>query len=186
MQKHHIRLLAAAGLGAAAVALVAGCASNTATSDTPVPLASNVDIARYMGTWYVIGNIPTFLERDVRDAADHYRLEQDGSIDISYSYRKLDGDGEVKRLRSRGFVSQSDKAVWGVQFVWPIKADYRIAYLSPDYGQTIVARDKRDYVWIMSRTPTIPQAQYQALLARVAAMGYDVSKMVRVPQSGTP
>lgn len=181
MNKKHLRLAAAAALGAATVGLIAACASSGSRPDSPVPLASNVDIPRYMGAWYVIANIPTFPEKDARNAVETYKLLDDGSIDIDFRFRKQDGD--IKQMGSKGFVSKEDPAIWGVQFVWPIKADYRIAYVNADYSQTIVAREKRDYVWIMARTPTLTDAQYQVLLSRVAAMGYDKRKVQKVPQA---
>ena len=76
-----------------------------------------------------------------------------------------------------------------MQFVWPVKADYRIAWLSPDYGQTVIARVKRDYVWIMARTPQIPAADYARIVQFVAAQGYDVTRLRTVPQrwdAGSP
>jgi apolipoprotein D and lipocalin family protein len=73
-------------------------------------------------------------------------------------------------------------AVWGMQFVWPIKAAYRIAYLSDDYGQTVIAREARDYVWIMARSPSISEADYARLTAFIASMGYDTAQLRRVPQ----
>ena len=86
-------------------------------------------------------------------------------------------------MHPRGFVVyRTTNAVWGMQFVWPIKADYRIAYLSEDYGQTVVAREARDYVWIMAREPSISDADYRRLTDFVAAMGYDTAKLRRVPQ----
>ena len=57
-----------------------------------------------------------------------------------------------------------------------------MAYLDP-HSQTIIARDKRDYVWIMARTPTIPAADYNALVARVKAMGYNIGDLRKVPLS---
>ena len=69
-----------------------------------------------------------------------------------------------------------------MRFVWPIKADYRIVYLDDDYSQTIVGRQKRDFIWIMARTPTISDADFEMLMQRSAALGYDVSKIERVPQ----
>ena len=182
MNKHHLRLVAAAALGAATVGLLAACAANP-QQQTPVPLAENVDLARYMGPWHVIANIPTYPERDARDSVETYRLADDGTVDIDFRYRKQGGNGELKQMGSKGFVEKDKPAVWGVQFIWPIRADYRIAYVSADYQQTIVARDKRDYVWIMARTPTITDAQYEVLLSRVAAMGYDKSKVQKVPQA---
>ena len=87
------------------------------------------------------------------------------------------------RSNPRGFVlDTSTNAVWGMRFVWPIKADYRITYLADDYTQTIISRQKRDYVWIMARTPVIAEADYQRLLNIVAAQGYDINKVRRVPQ----
>jgi apolipoprotein D and lipocalin family protein len=73
-------------------------------------------------------------------------------------------------------------AVWGVQVFWPLKAQYIVAYLKDDYSQVIVARDARDYTWVMARTPTIPQADYDALLARVQSLGYPLDKIRKVPQ----
>ena len=50
-------------------------------------------------------------------------------------------------------VDTRSNAIWTMRFIWPFEADYRIAYLSPDYSQVIIGREKRDYVWIMARTP---------------------------------
>jgi apolipoprotein D and lipocalin family protein len=69
-----------------------------------------------------------------------------------------------------------------MQFIWPIKADYRIAYLDADYSRTIIARNKRDYVWIMARRPQIPDSEYEELVSAVKDMGYDISQLRRVPQ----
>ena len=66
-----------------------------------------------------------------------------------------------------------------MQFVWPVKADYRIVYLSPDYAQTVIGREKRDYVWIMARTPQMPDADYERLLRFVRGQGYDVSQIAQ-------
>jgi apolipoprotein D and lipocalin family protein len=69
-----------------------------------------------------------------------------------------------------------------MRFVWPIKSDYRIVHVSPDYQRTIIGRQKRDYVWIMSRTPQITDAEFQDLRERVAREGYDITQLARVPQ----
>jgi rhodanese-related sulfurtransferase len=73
-----------------------------------------------------------------------------------------------------------------MQFIWPIKAEFVISYLDADYTETIIARSARDYVWIMARTPIIDDARYAALVKRVADMGYDTSKLVKVPQTPKP
>jgi apolipoprotein D and lipocalin family protein len=159
---------------------LAGCSS---VPRPPVPLAQNVDLERFMGDWYVIACIPTWLERDAWNAVESYRLDHDGSIATTFTFRKGSFDGPERRMHPRGFVvDRASNAVWGMQFVWPIKADYRIAYLSEDYGQTVIAREARDYVWIMARSPSLSDADYRRLTDFVAAMGYDTEKLRRVPQ----
>ena len=69
-----------------------------------------------------------------------------------------------------------------MQFVWPIQAEYIIAGLDPEYRWTLIGRSKRDYLWIMARTPTLPAADYDALVEKAKALGYDTSKLRKVPQ----
>jgi apolipoprotein D and lipocalin family protein len=167
-------------LAAVAALTLAGCSS---VPRPAIPLAESVDIERFMGDWYVIASIPTYIERDAWNAVESYRLDDDGSIATTFTFRKGGFDGPQKRYTPRGFVvDHGSNAVWGMQFVWPIKADYRIAYLSDDYGQTVIAREARDYVWIMARSPSISEADYARLTAFIASMGYDTAQLRRVPQ----
>jgi apolipoprotein D and lipocalin family protein len=69
-----------------------------------------------------------------------------------------------------------------MQFIWPIKAEYRIVYVDDDYRHTIIGRSKRDYVWIMARTPQIPAQDMQSLRDIIATQGYDIVKLRNVPQ----
>jgi len=178
-----MRLTCLLPLPLALAAALAGCATTPPDGMAPVALASHVDLPRFMGDWYVIANIPTWLEKGAHNAKDSYRLDPDGTIPTVFSFNADAADGPAKHYESRGFVMDAtNPAVWGQQYVWPIKADYRIAYLSPDYTETVIARDKRDYVWIMARTPTIPEADLARLTAFVGSQGYDVTKLQRVPQ----
>jgi apolipoprotein D and lipocalin family protein len=164
----------------AAAFLLSGCQS---APQQPLAQAPSVDLARFMGDWYVIASIPTFIERDAYNAVESYRLAPDGTIETTFTFREGGFDGKPRRYTPRGFVfDHESNAVWGMRFVWPVKADYRIAYVSPDYGQTVIARVARDYVWIMARTPSIPDPDYERLLQFVAAQGYDVSLLRKVPQ----
>ncbi len=167
----------------AALGLVSGCAVGTRP---PIRTESAVDLQRFMGDWYVIASIPTSIEEEAYNAVESYRLNEDGTIDTTFTF--LDGgfDGEPKRYSPRGFVFDTkSNAVWGMQFFWPIKADYRIVYVSADYSTTIVGRDKRDYVWIMARTPEIDEAELQALLGMAGSQGYAVERIRKVPQRWT-
>ncbi len=155
------------------------CAGN----QPPLATVDQVDLERFMGDWYVIANIPTFLEKGAHNAVESYELEPDGTIATTFVFRKDGFDGEEKVYRPKGFVTNTEtNAVWGMRFVWPIKADYRIVFLREDYSLTVIGRNKRDFVWIMARTPTISDEDYQQMLELVESMGYDMSKVEKVPQ----
>jgi len=159
--------------------LVAGCAGGQA----PLATVDYVDLERFMGDWYVIANIPTFVEKGAHNALESYAMNDDGSIATTFTFRKDGFDGELKEHTPVGFVRNTEtNAEWGMQFIWPIKADYRIVYLADDYTQTIIGRNKRDYVWIMARTPQISDADYVRLSALVEGMGYDAGELRRIPQ----
>jgi apolipoprotein D and lipocalin family protein len=161
--------------------LLAGCRT---VQHPPLPTVAHVDLPRFMGDWYVIASIPTRIEVGAHNAIESYRLAPDGTIATTFTFRAGAFDGKPKRYTPRGFVqADGSNAVWGMQFIWPIKAEYRIAYIDEAYSRTVIARTRRDYVWIMARTPKIPEAEYQQLLGFVAGLGYDVSKIDRVPQS---
>jgi apolipoprotein D and lipocalin family protein len=69
-----------------------------------------------------------------------------------------------------------------MQFIWPIEADYRIVYLDDEYTSTVIAREARDYVWLMARTPALSDQEYDAIVGFIKSIGYDTDKLERVPQ----
>jgi apolipoprotein D and lipocalin family protein len=167
-------------LAAMSALSISGCATN---SMPPVEAVEYVDLERFMGAWYVIASIPTFIETEAYNAVESYRLGEDGTIETTFTFRKGGFDGELKEYNPTGFVKDEESnAVWGMQFIWPIKADYRIAYLDDGYTLTVIARNQRDYVWIMARTPEISDEAYAELVALIEEIGYDTSALRKVPQ----
>lgn len=159
--------------------LLTGCA----TTLPPLKTVEKVDLERFMGTWYVIACIPTFIETEAYNAIEDYRLEPNGTIATTFTFNKGGFDGPLKRYTPRGFVvDRETNATWGMQFIWPFKSEYLITFLAPEYSQTVIGRNKRDYVWIMARTPQIPEADYQSLLKELSDQGYDLTKLRKVPQ----
>ena len=149
----------------------------------PIKTENKVDLKRFMGDWYVIANIPTFIEKGAHNAIESYKLNQDGSIATTFSFNKNSFNGEKKSYHPTGRVLDSQSnAVWGMQFLWPFESDYRIIFISDDYSKTIIGRIKRDYVWIMSRNSTIADSEYKQLISLVEKEGYDISKIQKVPQ----
>lgn len=153
------------------------------SSYVPIKTEEYVDLKRFMGEWYVIANIPTFIEEGAHNAVESYAMNKDGSIATTFTFNEDSFNGEKKTYRPTGFVTEDkSNAIWKMQFLWPFKSDYRILYVDKDYKNTIIGRIKRDYVWIMSRAPSINDDEYNNLVKIIKSQDYDVTKIERVPQ----
>ncbi|MFO0689387.1 MAG: lipocalin family protein [Myxococcota bacterium] len=171
------------GLLVAVFVALQGCTG----SRGPLPTVSHVDLERFMGPWYVLAHIPADSEKNAYDGVETYRLAEDGSIETTYVFREGGHDGPERRFTPRGFVrDRTTNATWGMQFVWPLRLEYLVAHVDADYRETIIARTARDYVWIMARRPDIAETDYARLVGRVAELGYDVSRLRRVPHRDVP
>jgi apolipoprotein D and lipocalin family protein len=149
----------------------------------PLKTVNHVDIQRFMGDWYVIACIPTYFEVGAYNAIESYRLDVDGTVATTFTFHEGAFDGPLKTYKPRGFiVDTKTNASWGMQFIWPFKAEYLITYLTDDYSQTVISRNKRDYVWIMAQKSEIPEADYSRIVEMLAAQGYETSKLIKVPQ----
>ncbi len=171
-----LNALVAIGLGS----LVSACATTTPPT---VPPVANVELPRFMGDWYVIAHIPSRFERRAHNAIESYSLAPDGRVLTTFQYRNDGFDSPLKTMRPVGYVRPgSGDAVWDMQFIWPIRAEYVISYVDSDYTQTIIGRSKHDYAWVMARTPVISDAEYGRLEQRLRDLGYSLEGLRRVPQ----
>jgi apolipoprotein D and lipocalin family protein len=148
----------------------------------PLKTVAAVDLDRFMGDWYVIAAIPTFIENDPYNPVERYEKNADGSIATTFTFNHGSFEGKLKTYHPTGYVVEgTGNAEWKMQFVWPFKSEYLSAYLSEDYQQTIIARNKRDYVWLMSRQPHLSRERYNELVSKIQSMGYDIGKLRAFP-----
>jgi apolipoprotein D and lipocalin family protein len=155
-----------------------GCSNHA-----PMATVDYVDIDRFMGDWYVVANIPTFLEEGAHNAVESYQKNEDGTIATTFTFREGSFDGDLKEYKPTGYIEDSTtNALWGMQFIWPIKADYRIVYLDEAYTKTVIGRKARDYVWVMARNYKLTDDEYEEIVEYIGSIGYDISKLKRVPQ----
>lgn len=164
----------------ASFTLLASCGSQNLKS---IHTVEHVELDRFMGDWYVIANIPTFIETDAYNAIENYSMNDDGSIATTFTFNEGSPDGEQKQYHPTGYiVDKKSNALWDMQFIWPFKAEYRVIYLDDSYQTTIIGRTKRDYVWLMSRQPDMDESSYKTLLSFMESQGYDINKIQQVPQ----
>ncbi len=145
-----------------------------------------VELQRFMGDWYVCAILPNPIERKAVNGIESYALNPDGTIQITYKYRKGSVDGTQKTLRPKGRVfDRHTHAEWRVQLFRPFWSKYLVVYLDPDYRYTAVGVPNRKFLWIMSRTPEIPKAEYDKIVAHLQKDGYNTGKIMRMPQIWT-
>ena len=143
----------------------------------PITTVEKLDIKRFMGDWYVLADIATPFDKDAYAPTEHYVLKSDGMVETTYRYQKGSATGDFKSRTMTARPNPELPSIWGMRLIWPFEADYRIAHIHPDYETTIVARNKRDFVWLMARTPTIDQSAFDTLLEKVQSLGYGISDL---------
>ena len=142
-----------------------------------------VDIERFMGDWYVIANIPTFIEKRATNAIESYRLNGKGEIETTFTFYQDSPTGKKKKYTPTGFIYNTEtNAEWRMQFVWPFKVPFLIIDLAEDYSYTVIGVPNRKYVWIMARESKLSNDIYEKIINKLAGIGYDVSKVQKIIQ----
>ncbi len=158
-----------------------GCAAIFAP---PLQTVGQVDIERYTGKWYEIARYPNFFETNCENVTAEYTLQEDGTVSVLNICRSGAGE-ETERIEGTARVPDPDEtAKLVVSFPSaPFPAPYWIIDLAPDYSYAVVGDPTRNFLWILSRTPTLDSALYESILGRIAELGYDTGRVVSVDQS---
>ncbi len=152
------------------VALTGGC-----SSDEPLPTIAELDVERYMGKWYEIARLPNRFEENLECVTATYTLKSNGKVDVLN--KGIDTADNNTPSEANGTARMPDKDVPGqlkVVFFWPFGGDYYIIELDENYTHALVGSPDRDYLWILSRTPTITQDVKQQLLESATRNGFNV------------
>lgn len=170
-------------LGAAAVgAALAYSASASVRAPRGVEVVEDFNVDRYAGHWYELARIDHRFEKGLVQTSAHYSRGPDGSVQVL----NRGFDPARKRWReARGravFTGSPDKASLKVSFFGPFYGGYHVVALDEEYRWAMVVGASLDYLWILSRTPTLPRGVRPRLLAQARAMGVDMDRIVWVPQ----
>jgi len=149
----------------------------------PLRTVDHVDMDRYVGRWYVIANIPYFLEKGKVASYETYAKRPDGKLVNNFTFRKDSFDAPEKTWHGSAWVvNKTTNAEWKVRFVWPFTSTYLVLELDPDYKWAVVGTPGRGLLWILARDRQLPEATYDAIIDRIRAQGYDPSVIAKVPQ----
>jgi apolipoprotein D and lipocalin family protein len=166
------------------LAVLAACQS----AHAPLAVVDPIDLDRYAGRWYEIASFPQRFHRGcVATSATYTRLDAD-HLRVENECRDGSFDGELRRVEGVAWLTDPDRseARLQVQFFWPFRGDYWVIELDPEYRYAVVAHPSRDYLWILSRSPTMDPELYEMLLARIADQGFELERLRRTPQPHAP
>jgi apolipoprotein D and lipocalin family protein len=159
------------------------CAVRAVIGEAPLESVLKVDLSRYTGRWYEIARYPNRFERMCdSNVTATYALRSDGKISVANTCTTREG----KLTQSHGWakvVDQKSGSKLKVTFFWPFFGDYWIIDLSPNYEYAVVGEPSRKYLWILSRTAEMDDKLYAEIGGRLAAKGYDATKLERGKQT---
>ncbi|NMT64820.1 lipocalin family protein [Marinobacter orientalis] len=162
-----------------AVLVLAGC---TGVPDGIEPV-SDLDVERYKGTWYEIARLDHSFEEGLSNVTADYSLQDDGSIRvINRGYSEEDGKWEEAEGRAV-FVDDEANGHLKVSFFGPFYASYVVFRLDQDYRFAYITGYDRDYVWFLSRTPTVDDETLAEFKKTAEARGFDLDELIIVDQS---
>ena len=167
-------------------AVLAGCAAPQ--QGAPRTVAA-VDLARYAGVWHEIARFPNrFEDSDGLSCADvtaAYAPRPDGRVGVVNRCRNAAADGAERVAEGRAYAVEGSRgARLRVSFFWPFYGDYWMIGLAPDYRWAVVGDPRREYLWVLSRTPAMAEADYAAAVEAARREGFDAARLRRTPRFG--
>lgn len=136
------------------------------------------DLRKYLGDWYEIARFDHKFERGLEYCKANYALKDNGTIAVTNTAIK---NGKAKTTDGKAKTTDVP-AVLRVSFFGPFYSDYRVMMLDANYQWALVGSKNAKYLWILSRTPQLPKATLDSILAEAKRRGYDTSKLIWVKQ----
>ena len=166
---------------------LAGCAASP-PADAPRTVPA-VDLSRYSGVWHEVSRFPNRFQDgsgvSCTDVTAAYTQRPDGQVGVVNRCRNAAAGGAERMAEGRAYaVEGSNGARLRVSFFWPFYGDYWVLGLSPDYRWAVVGDPERKYLWVLSRTPDMAEADHAAALAVARREGFDTARLRPTPRRG--
>ncbi len=154
-----------------------------------LPTAPSVDLSRYVGKWYEIARLPMWAQRLCRQSTAEYSLLDSGDIGVKNSCVTTDGE-ETSIEGTATIIDQKSEAKlnvvfnqWAAQIIAfytpPNEGNYWILRVDPEYQHAVVGTPDREYLWILARTPDLPEDTYQELVTFSQQLGFSTENLIR-------
>lgn len=159
--------------------LVTACSYGAGRDSIDRRTVASLDLKSIMGTWYEIARFDHRFERGMEQVTATYTLLPDGNVEV-----KNKGMRGGEEHISMGHAKPTDEpGRLRVSFFWKFYSDYNILAIAPDGSWMIIGSSSPKYLWILSRTPTLPEKTLEYVVSLAAQRGYNVSKLIFVKQN---
>jgi apolipoprotein D and lipocalin family protein len=156
-------------------------ACNQPKTNMEIKAVEQLDLEKYLGTWYEIARIPIKQEKGLHNVTATYTLKDNGRVSVvNAGYKK---NGEMKMAKATAW--RPDPGTEGklkVRFFWPFAADYLVVYLNDDYTHAIVSGKNGEYAWILSKYPKLKKDSLDNLMSVAHVKGLDTARFEMVKQ----
>ena len=170
-------------LTAALLFFFASCSNHLPMDSIDTTTVKDLDIERYLGTWYEIARFPHSFEKDLVGVTASYSLRDDGKIRVVNQGYRGSLDGKLSRAEGKAKIPDpANPARLKVSFFLFFYGDYYVLELDKEYNWAMIGSSSPEYFWILSRTPRMEEEVYRMLLENAKKRGYDLSKLIRVEQ----
>ena len=140
-----------------------------------LPTVPRVDVKRYAGKWYEVASFPQTFQKGCFCTTAEYTLSAPDEVVVENRCKR---NGKTSYIKgSARVVKNSGGAKLKVQFFWPFTGNYWIIHLDPDYRWAVVSEPSKEYLWILSRTPSLPPDVLQPILQTLEKQGFDLKKL---------
>ena len=134
------------------------------------------ELSRYLGTWYEIARLDHSFERGLDQVSAEYSMREDGGVRVLN--RGFGKDGWKTAEGRAYFVGDSKTGYLKVSFFGPFFGSYVIFDLDADYQTAYVCGPNRDYLWLLSRTPKVPQATLDRFIKKSSELGFETDGLI--------
>lgn len=140
------------------------------------------ELKKYLGKWYEIARFDVFFERNLINVTATYSLNADGSVRVDNQGYNAEKKKKSQAVGKAKFVGDENEARLKVSFFGPFYAPYNVVKLDSGYKYALVVGNNKNYLWILSRTKTIPGEIKKAYLDRAKELGFDLTKLIWTQQ----
>ena len=137
---------------------------------------------KYLGKWYEIARMDFKFEKNLNNVTATYSQKDEGTIRVDnrgFNYVKSEWKQSIGKAK---FVKGDDEARLKVSFFGPFYAGYNVIEIDADYKYALVAGNNLNYLWILSRTKTIPETIKTKYIEKAKALGFRTEELIWTAQ----